>query len=116
MKKFILGACIVVVLLVAGYYAYFHLGVYVDTDPNAPVTTFMKTDEDTIYMERDGAYVPFEIRGVNLGTGIPGQWGTDYVIDEETYLRWFQWIQEMGANTIRVYTILQDDFYNALYT
>ena len=75
----------------------------------------MKTDEDTIYMERDGAYETFEIRGVNLGVGLPGQWATDYAIDQQTYLRWFEWIQQMGANTIRVYTIFQDDFYNAFY-
>ena len=34
---------------------------------------------------------------------------------QETYLRWFEQIQELGANTIRVYTILHDDFYNAFY-
>ena len=110
MKKFILTACIVVVLLFAGYYAYYHMGLYVAVHSDAPVTTFMKTDEDTIYMERDGAYEPFEIRGVNMGVGLPGEWATDYAIDQETYLRWFAYIQELGANTIRVYTILQDDF------
>ena len=96
-------------------YAYYHLGIYIDLHPGAPITTFMKTDEDTIYIEEDGEYVPFEIRGVNLGVGIPGEWATDYAIDKETYLRWFGYIQELGANTIRVYTILQDDFYNAFY-
>ena len=111
MKKFILAACIVVGLLFVGYYAYYHMGFYVAVHSDEPVTTFMKTDEDTIYMERDGVYEPFEIRGVNLGVGIPGEWATDYAIDEETYLRWFAYIQELGANTIRVYTILQDDFF-----
>ena len=115
MKKFILTVCIVVALLFAGYYAYYHMGFYVAVRSDAPVTTFMKTDEDTIYMERDGVYEPFEIRGVNMGVGIPGEWATDYAIDEETYLRWFAYIQELGANTVRVYTILQDDFYNAFY-
>ena len=115
MKKFILAACIVVGLLFVGYYAYYHMGFYVAVHSDEPVTTFMKTDEDTIYMERDGVYEPFEIRGVNLGVGIPGEWATDYAIDEETYLRWFAYIQELGANTIRVYTLLQDDFYNAFY-
>ncbi len=115
MKKFIAAACAVVLLCFAFYYARYHMGLYIDLDPNAPVTTFMKTDADTIYMERDGSYVPFEIRGVNLGVGIPGEWATDYAIDKETYLRWFRYIQELGANTIRVYTILQDDFYNAFY-
>ena len=115
MKKFILAACIVVGLLFVGYYAYYHMGFYVAVHSDEPITTFMKTDEDTIYMERDGVYEPFEIRGVNMGVGIPGEWATDYAIDEETYLRWFAYIQELGANTIRVYTLLQDDFYNAFY-
>ena len=115
MKKFIAAACAVVLVCFALYYAYFHMGIYIDLHPDAPVTTFMKTDEDTIYMERDGEHEPFEIRGVNLGVGLPGEWATDYAIDEETYLRWFQYIQELGANTIRVYTLLQDDFYNAFY-
>lgn len=115
MKKFIITISVLVVLTAAGLYAYYGLGVYVDLHPDAPVTTFMKTDEDTIYMERDGAYIPFEIRGVDLGVGIPGEWATDFAIDKETYLRWFGYIQELGANTIRVYTILHDDFYNAFY-
>ena len=115
MKKFILGMCIAVALLFAGYYAYYQWGFYLNLDGDRTVTTFMKTDEDTIYMERDGTYEPFEIRGVNLGVGIPGEWATDYAIDKETYLRWFGYIQDLGANTIRVYTILHDDFYNAFY-
>ena len=115
MKKFILAACAVALLLFAEYFAYYHMGLYIDLAPDAPVTTFMKTDEDTIYMERDGVYEPFEIRGVNMGVGLPGEWATDYAVDEETYLRWFGYIQELGANTIRVYTILHDDFYNAFY-
>ena len=115
MKKFILTVCVLTVLLFTGYYAYYHLGIYL-FGAEGPVTTFMKTDADTIYMERDGVYVPFEIRGVNMGVGIPGHFATDYAIDEETYLRWFQQIQDLGANTIRVYTILHADFYNAFYT
>ena len=115
MKKFIIGVLIVLLFLFAWNYAYYHLGIYIDLDPDQPVTTFMTTDEDTIYMEREGERVPFEIRGVNMGVGLPGEWATDYAIDQETYLRWFQEIQAMGANTIRVYTILQDDFYDAFY-
>lgn len=106
---------VVVLLVFAANTAYYELGVYIDLDPDAPVTTFMTVDSDTIYMERDGKMEPFEIRGVNMGVGLPGEWATDYSIDKETYLRWFGWIQEMGVNTIRVYTILHDDFYDAFY-
>lgn len=115
MKKFIIIICALILLLFIGNYAYYHMGFYIDLHPGRPVTTFVTTDTERIYMERDGETVPFEVRGVSLGSGIPGEWGTDYAIDEETYLRWFAQIQELGANTIRVYTILQDDFYNAFY-
>ena len=115
MKKFIIAAGIIVLLLIGGNIAYYRIGIYIDFHPDEPVTAFMTTDSDTIYMEQNGQIMPFEIRGVNMGVGIPGEWATDYAIDKETYLRWFAWIQEMGANTIRVYTILHDDFYNAFY-
>lgn len=115
MKKFIIIVCTVVLLAFSWNKLYYQLGLYINLKPNEPVTTLMTTDEDTIYMEKDGKAVPFEIRGVNMGVGIPGEWATDYAIDKETYLRWFAWIQEMGANTIRVYTILHSDFYDAFY-
>lgn len=115
MKKFIIAATIVILLIFGWNTAYYRFGIYINLDKDTPISTFMKTDADTIYMQKDGVYVPFEIRGVNMGVGIPGEWATDYAIDKETYLRWFAWIQEMGANTIRVYTILHNDFYDAFY-
>lgn len=115
MKKFILIVTIVVVLFFICDILYYRLGIYIDLDPKKEITTFMTTDDDIIYIEKNGKKEPFEIKGVNMGVGIPGKWATDYAIDEETYLRWFKQIQEMGANTLRVYTILHDDFYNAFY-
>lgn len=115
MKKFIIISSLAIAAAALVWYLYYGLGIYIDLQPDTPVTTFMKTDSDTIYMERDGVYEPFEIRGVDLGVGIPGEWATDFAIDKETYLRWFGMIQDLGANTIRVYTILHDDFYNAFY-
>ena len=114
-KKFIIAVCIIVAVAFVWDIAYYHFGIYIDLDPDAPVTTFMKTDEDTIYIKHNGDYTPYEVRGVDLGVGIPGEWSTDFAIDEKTYLRWFGQIQELGANTIRVYTILHDDFYNAFF-
>ena len=115
MKKFIIGVSLAVLMAAAVWYAYYALGIYPAFLSGGQVTAFMKTDSDTIYMERDGSYEPFEIRGVDLGAGMPGEWATDFAIDKETYLRWFGMIQELGANTIRIYTIHHDDFYNAFY-
>ncbi len=115
LKKFILIVCALVLLALAGYTAYYRFGVFLDLRPDQPVAAFMKTEGKTILMEREGGYVPFEIRGVDLGAGDAGHWATDYAIDKQTYLRWFGQIQELGANTVRVYITLHDDFYNAFY-
>lgn len=115
MKKFLIIVASVLVVCLLADTAYYRWGLHIDLNPDQAVKTFMTTDENTIYMLKNGEVTPFEIRGVNMGVGIPGEWATDYAIDKETYLRWFQYIQDMGANTIRIYTILQDDFYNAFY-
>lgn len=115
MKKFIITVASVILVLLALDYCYFHQGLYIDLPNKGPVEYFMKTQGEEICMEKNGEFVPYEIRGVNIGSGIPGDWATNFAIDKETYLRWFSYIQEMGANTIRVYTIQNDTFYNAFY-
>ncbi|MBQ7986712.1 MAG: hypothetical protein IJ304_05575 [Clostridia bacterium] len=115
MKKFIIIISAIILVLLALDWMHFHEGVYLDLGEDKPIQYFMKVDGEEIYMEKDGSFVPFEIKGVNLGSGIPGEWATSFAVDEETYLRWFSYIQDMGANTIRVYTIQNDDFYNAFY-
>lgn len=115
MKKFIFTVCIIVMLLIVADSAYYRFGFYIDFSPDAPVTTFVKTDSDSIYMDLGLGFERFEIKGVNMGSGEPGEWSTDFAIDKETYLRWFKQIQEMGANTLRVYTVQDDTFYNAFY-
>lgn len=115
MRRYIIVVASLLAVLLFGYTAFYQMGFYVDIQPNKEVTSCVKTDETTIYLKQDGAFSPFEVRGVDMGGGIPGKWATDYAISYETYLRWFAQIQDLGANTIRVYTILQDDFYNAFY-
>ena len=115
MKKFILVVAGLVVLYLGWDFAYYRLGWYVDLHPDEEVTTFMEVrGEEIVRLTADGPE-PFEIRGVNMGSGIPGEWSTDFAIDKETYLRWFEQIQAMGANVVRVYTIQADDFYEAFY-
>ena len=115
MKKFIIVILSVVLLFVLIDTAYYRLGIYIDFHPDKPVETFVQTEGKKIYLDSGDGYREFEIKGVNLGSGEPGEWATDFDIDKETYKRWFRYIKEMGANTIRVYTIQQDVFYNAFY-
>ena len=115
MKKFIIVIAALVILYIGWDYAYYRLGWYVDLHPDRPVTSFMEVEGDRIYMTQAGDTREFEIRGVNLGSGEPGEWSTDFAIDKKTYLRWFGQMQEMGANTVRIYTVQQDTFYEAFY-
>lgn len=110
MKKFIICITVLFLLLFGLDYAYYHMGVYIPSS-NEEINTFVTTDNDKILLRNK----PFEMKGVNIGSSIPGKWGSDYAIDYDTYLRWFHYIQEMGANTIRVYAVQSSDFYDALY-
>ncbi len=116
MKKFIIIMCI---LVAAGFImniAYYNFGIYPHFDSEEKnVSTFVTTMGKDIYLDDGSGFKTFEIRGVDMGVGIPGEWATDFAIDKDTYKRWFKEIQDMGANTIRVYTMLHDDFYNAFY-
>lgn len=115
MKKYIISVSLIILVLLAADFAYFHLGIYFVSHDDNLVDFFIKTEGKEIYMIEDGKEIPFEIRGVNMGSGEPGEWSTNFSIDKETYKRWFSYIQEMGANTLRVYTIQNDTFYNAFY-
>ena len=115
MKKFIITVCVIVVCLLLLDYLYYYQGVYIDFAPGEASTTFVCTQGEKICLDRGDGPEEFEIKGVDLGSGIPGQWSTSFAATKADYLRWFQQIRQMGANTIRVYTINNDVFYNALY-
>lgn len=74
-----------------------------------------RTKGRQIYCVRDGEWERFEVRGVNLSSFLPGHFVTDYAVSKKQYEEWFGLIQEMGANTIRIPTIYDNDFYDALY-
>lgn len=60
------------------------------------------------------AWVPFYIKGVNLGAALPGKFPSEFPPDSATYARWLRQIAGMNANTVRLYTILPPPFYRAL--
>lgn len=115
MKKFLIATVVAIIAIFFLNKAYYEWGIYIDLEPSKPVTTFTAVDGKEILVDTGSGLKPFEIKGVNMGVGIPGHFSTEYAIDKETYLRWFRMIQDMGANTVRVYTILSSDFYEAVY-
>lgn len=64
---------------------------------------------------RDGGdWRPFYVKGVNLGTALPGKFPAEFPDDPDLYARWFRQIADMGANTIRLYTLHPPSLYRAL--
>lgn len=115
MKRFILASLAVVLLLAGIGYLVYYRGIYVDFKPEVSVTAHFRTQGKEIqYLDGD-TWKTMEIRGVDLSSNIPGEAMLDFVPAYEDYSRWLEQIGEMGANTIRVHTVMDDDFYEAFY-
>ena len=56
------------------------------------------------------------LKGVDVSSSVPGNSAGTFAAEEEDYLRWLEAIGEMGANTLRVYGLMDADFYNAFYS
>lgn len=115
MKKFIIICAIVLFFGCCWIYFSQKAGIVIRFPSNEAPETFTTVSGKEILIDKGSGWEPFEIRGVNMGVGIPGHFATDYAIDKDTYLRWFGMIKAMGANCIRVYTLLSDDFYDAVW-
>ena len=61
-----------------------------------------------------GAWQPIWLKGVNIGAALPGKHPSEFPPDDGTYQQWLQLAADMGANTVRVYTIHPPHFYRAL--
>ena len=61
-----------------------------------------------------GAFEPFFVKGVDIGAAKPGFWPGEFGITQEDYARWFTYIGQLHANTIRVYVPQMPAFYDAL--
>ena len=109
MKKYIIIVSVILAALLVFDVVYYYLGWYIPLP--GKVETFVKTKDGEILVNDK----PFRIKGVDLGASTPKNHANDYKTDKETYLRWFSQMQKMGANTVRIYTVLNSDFYDALY-
>lgn len=78
------------------------------------IKLYVKTTNNGFQVLKDGKWEDFFVKGVNIGAALPGQWFTEFPKDEAIYTGWFEKIAQMNANSIRVYTLLPPEFYNAL--
>jgi hypothetical protein len=62
----------------------------------------------------EGGWKPLFVKGVNLGTALPGKWPTEFPDDPDLYALWFDQMRELGINTVRLYTLHPPSLYRAL--
>lgn len=106
---FILISIILIIIL----FSYIYVGT---TIPRFKTTEKISWIENNQFVVKKGKTTEsIYIKGVNLGLSLPGTYPTERAIDKKTYLKWFEQIEELGANTIKLYTIADDEFYEALY-
>ena len=116
LKRFIIVICVLVCVGVLSFYAVMVRGLYIDLREEVAVEpVFRVLGRDILRKDESGSWRAFEIRGVDLSTNMPGGAVLDFAPDVEDYTRWLEAIAALGANTVRVYTIADDDFYQALY-
>jgi hypothetical protein len=117
-KLFIIITVMCIILVGAfGYNKYFNKTSSAGAmfkDENS-IEYMSKVDTENFYIYKDNKWQKEFIKGVNIGAGKPEYFPGEFGITKEDYLRWFKYISDMNANTIRTYTILKPDFYNALY-
>ena len=88
-----------------------------DVDPARPLLVPARALSDFLEVRQaDGSYVPIYVKGINLGAALPGKYPTEFPREVSVYLDWLETIAGLGANTVRLYTLLPPEFYQALAT
>lgn len=68
---------------------------------------------DYFYMDSGSSWDCTYLKGVNIGLTLPTTDLDDPNIPYDTYMRWFRDIAAMNANTVKIFTVMNPDFYNA---
>lgn len=107
---------ITIILLVISYFKLIPIiRDMASVDKKDGINYVSMVDDKNFYINKYGKWQKEFIKGVNIGAAKPNSFPGELTITKDEYKRWFKYIGEMNANTIRVYTILKPDFYEALY-
>ncbi len=102
------------ILLIAGatyYFQFFNRDIY-NSENSVKLVSRVEGENLTYY--RDGKWHKQFLYGVNLGATTPGHQPGELSPTYADYMRWFKGMEELGAQLVRVYTVLPPDFYRAL--
>ena len=86
-------------------------GPHVKEEPDIP----FKVVGNYIGVWNGEDYTPIFLKGMNLGSGVPGTHPGELAITSDQYAEWLSRMGEMGINSLRVYTLHYPRFYEAVY-
>ena len=109
MKKFVIGSTAAALFILGVLYAVFIKGIYIDLHHDSAVRVDFTVAGTELCVADSGETLV--IKGVDLSASVAGHYLGEFAADQETYQRWLENVWEMGANTVRVFTIMDDDFY-----
>lgn len=76
---------------------------------------FFACKNGCFYRKEKGSSRLMYIKGVNIGLSSATTDLANPDISYDAYLDWFRQIKKMNADTVRVFTVMNPDFYRALY-
>lgn len=80
------------------------------------ISIYSITNDGYFYSKNPGeSWNVLFLKGVNMGLTLPTTDLANPDISYDTYYRWFEAIHSMNANTIKIFTIMNPDFYSAFY-
>lgn len=115
MKRYLLIIAAIAVILSGGYLAVVNVRAFQEGAADIDVHAVFASRDGHFVRNTGSGWEELLVKGVDLSASVPGHNATDFVADRDDYLRWMEHIGEMGANTLRVNRIMDDDFYDALY-
>ncbi|MEF3354822.1 hypothetical protein PV403_16825 [Paenibacillus sp. GYB006] len=116
-KRFAVGILIGILIFGGGgwaAYSYLKPAQNTFTAEDGTKLKFKTEGNQFLQYSQEGKWQELFVKGVNLGSTKPGHYPGEFPLVKEDYLRWFQQIEDLGANVIRIYTVHQPVFYSAL--
>ena len=100
------------ILIIISFCLFFGTNIQAQSFDDNPIPFSTNTEQITIWNGEE--YLPFYLKGVNLGIAVPGTYPGELSATRKQYGRWFQQVKDAGFNNMRLYTLHFPRFYEVL--
>ncbi len=114
MRRFLEIALLALALAIALYFVLYRANVPLDIIPGEELSVPFRANETQLQVATENGYQDVRLRGVEVSSALPGHHFSDYAATVDDYARWLDQIDELGANTVVVTQLMDDEFYDAL--